>query len=371
MSSTPHLSGVLSAAEIEASAQSIADLQLPTGMIPWFVDGHCDPWNHVETAMALDIAGMHDHAERAYEWLVDMQRPDGSWWNYYLPDGSVEEAKLDSNVCAYVATGVWHHWLCTWDRAFVDHLWPTVERAVDWVLGLRRADGTILWAINEHDRPWDYALLTGSASIAHALHCAAKLAALVNEPRPDWAAVADRLAHVVATEPDAFEPKTRWAMDWYYPVLTGALTGEAAKARLADRWDEFCMEGKGIRCVSDEPCHRERDGRERHRACRDRRSEHRRRSARVDPLAPPRRWCVLDRHRLPEPRTVPLRRDVRVHGSGDHPRRGRDHRRLTREQRVRRPPSRLTGAPPSPAPHPPANFVAAMSPRDISATMVG
>jgi len=25
------------------------------------------------------------------------------------------------------------------------------------------------------------------------------------------------------------------------------------KARLADRWDEFCMEGKGIRCVSDEP----------------------------------------------------------------------------------------------------------------------
>ena len=253
MSSTPHLSGVLSAAEIEASAQSIADLQLPTGMIPWFVDGHCDPWNHVETAMALDIAGMHDHAERAYEWLVDMQRPDGSWWNYYLPDGSVEEAKLDSNVCAYVATGVWHHWLCTWDRAFVDHLWPTVERAVDWVLGLRRADGTILWAINEHDRPWDYALLTGSASIAHALHCAAKLAALVNEPRPDWAAVADRLAHVVATEPDAFEPKTRWAMDWYYPVLTGALTGEAAKARLAVRWDEFCMEGKGIRCVSDEP----------------------------------------------------------------------------------------------------------------------
>jgi len=253
MSRLPDVPGVLRPEEIEETAASIADLQLPDGMIPWFPDGHCDPWNHVETAMALDVAGLHREAERAYEWLVDVQLPDGSWWNYYLPDGSVEEAKLDSNVCAYVATGVWHHWLCTWDRAFVDHLWPTVERAVDWVLGLRRADGTILWAINEHDRPWDYALLTGSASIAHALHCAAKLAALVNEPRPDWAAVADRLAHVVATEPDAFEPKTRWAMDWYYPVLTGALTGEAAKARLADRWDEFCMEGKGIRCVSDEP----------------------------------------------------------------------------------------------------------------------
>jgi len=42
-------------------------------------------------------------------------------------------------------------------------------------------------------------------------------------------------------------------MDWYYPVLTGALTGEQAKARLAEKWDLFAMEGKGIRCVSDEP----------------------------------------------------------------------------------------------------------------------
>jgi hypothetical protein len=42
-------------------------------------------------------------------------------------------------------------------------------------------------------------------------------------------------------------------MDWYYPVLAGALTGEQAKARLAERWDLFAMEDKGIRCVSDEP----------------------------------------------------------------------------------------------------------------------
>jgi len=249
----PDIPGVLSADEVVASAAAIAALQLPTGMIPWFPGGHCDPWNHVETAMALDVAGFHDHAERAYEWLVDIQRPDGSWWNYYLPDGSVEEAKLDTNVCAYVATGVWHHWLCTWDRAFVDHLWPTVVRALDWVLSLRRHDGTVLWAITDEGRPWDYALLTGSASIAHALHCGARLAELVNEPRPDWRAAGDQLAHVVATDPDAFEPKTRWAMDWYYPVLTGTLTGERAKVRLAEGWAEFAMEGKGIRCVSDEP----------------------------------------------------------------------------------------------------------------------
>ena len=253
MTNLPHIDDVLSAEEVVQSAASIAALQLPSGMIPWFVGGHCDPWNHVETAMALDVAGMHAEAELAYEWLVDMQRDDGSWWNYYLADGSVEEAKLDTNVCAYIATGVWHHWLCTWDRAFVDHLWPTVERALDWVLAMRKPNGTILWACTADDRPWDYALLTGSSSIAHALLCGAALADLIHEPRPDWREASIRLTQVIATQPDAFEPKERWAMDWYYPVLAGALTGEQAKARLAERWDLFAMEDKGIRCVSDEP----------------------------------------------------------------------------------------------------------------------
>lgn len=249
----PDIDGVLSADELLQSAESIAALQLPTGMIPWFDGGHCDPWNHVETAMALDVAGLHQQAELAYEWLVDIQRPDGSFWNYYLADGSVEEAKLDTNVCAYIATGVWHHWLCTWDRAFVDHLWPTVHRALDWVLSMRRDDGTILWACTDDGRPWDYALLTGSASIAHALRCGAQLAALINEPRPDWDAAAERLGYLVGQFPLLFEPKLRWAMDWYYPVLTGCLTGEAAKARLNDGWVNFALDNLGIRCVSDEP----------------------------------------------------------------------------------------------------------------------
>src|SRR5690606_23009638 len=83
--------------------------------------------------------------------LADIQRPDGSWHNYYLPDGdrdaTVEEAKIDTNVVAYIATGVWHHWRCTGDRGFVDNLWPTVERALDCVLDLRRNDGLVLWAV--------------------------------------------------------------------------------------------------------------------------------------------------------------------------------------------------------------------------------
>ena len=150
--------------------------------------------------MALDIAGLHHEAEDAYEWLAPIQRDDGSWHNYYWPDGSVEESKLDTNVCAYIATGVWHHWRCTWDRGFLDHLWPTVERALDWVLAQRRADGLALWAIEaDGTRPWSYALLTGTSCIQHALRCGHALAEAIGEARPGLAP--GRRAHDASPSP--------------------------------------------------------------------------------------------------------------------------------------------------------------------------
>ncbi len=57
----------------------------------------------------------------------------------------------------------------------------------------------------------------------------------------------------IVERPDAFEPKQRWAMDWYYPAMCGAFGVSAGKARLADGWTTFVMEGLGVRCVSDEP----------------------------------------------------------------------------------------------------------------------
>jgi hypothetical protein len=251
--SLPEVTGVLTADEIRVTGDHLAALQLPSGMIPWYRGGHCDPWNHVESAMALDVVGRHDEAAWAYDWLATTQRPDGCWHNYYRSDGSIEERKLDTNVCAYVATGVWHHFRCTSDRRFLDELWPTVERALDWVLRHRRHDRTILWAVEPNERPWDYALLTGTCSIQHALRCGASVGLAAGVERPDWVAAADELTSVIADRPNAFEPKDRWAMDWYYPVLTGALVGEAAKARLADGWETFAMEGLGVRCVNDEP----------------------------------------------------------------------------------------------------------------------
>ena len=248
----PDVPGVLSGPEAAETLDTIAEVQLPTGMIPWFPGGHADPWNHVEAAMALAVGGRRREAERAYDWLVAEQRPDGAWHQYYLAD-RIEENKLDANVCAYVAAGVWHHHLLYGDTGFLDTMWPVVERAIDFVLGLQTRRGEILWARHADGTPWSFALLTGSSSICHSLRCAIALAEHLGHERPDWELSAARLGAVVRDQPDAFAPKDRWAMDWYYPVLAGVLDGESARRRLAQRRDDFIMDGRGVRCVSDRP----------------------------------------------------------------------------------------------------------------------
>ena len=257
MSDVPFVDGVISEDQVVETATAIASWQLPNGMIPWFPGGHADPWNHVEAAMALDLAGLHTEAERAYQWLVDIQHENGAWHQYYLAD-SIEQDKLDANTVAYIAAGVWHRWLVVGDKTWVETMWPVMEKAVDFVLDLQTPRGEILWARHADGTPWSFALLTGSSSICHSLRCAVAVAELLGHERPDWELSAARLAQVIRAHcagqaPDAFAPKARWAMDWYYPVLGGVLRDDAAHERLDARRSAFVVDGRGVRCVSDRP----------------------------------------------------------------------------------------------------------------------
>ena len=246
------VAGIVTGAELKATVDAIAEWQLESGMVPWFPGGHADTWNHTEALMALMLGGHRAEVELGFEWLRSAQRSDGSWHQYYVADG-VEQDKLDANCCAYVAAGVWFHWLIHRDRGALESMWPMVEAAIDFVLELQTPRGEILWARHADGTPWSFALLTGSSSICHSLRCAVAIAGELGHERPDWELSAAQLARVIRDEPDAFAPKHRWAMDWYYPVLGGAITGEEGRARLNARFDAFVTDGWGVRCVSDRP----------------------------------------------------------------------------------------------------------------------
>jgi hypothetical protein len=242
----------VAAVGLDLTVQWILDQQQADGSIPWYAGGHVDPWNHVEAAMGLDVGGFHAEARRAYRWLAVTQRPDGAW-PASVRAGRVVDPTLDANFVAYVAAGAWHHWLATGDEGFAEELWPAVERAIGFVLDLQSADGTFYWARDASLRPWPTALLTSCSCIHLSLGCALRLAELLERPQPEWELAMTAVADAIVREPHCFEPKDRFSMDLYYPVLGGALRGEAAAGRLKERWDEFVVPGLGARCVSDRP----------------------------------------------------------------------------------------------------------------------
>ena len=239
--------------DIQAPAALIAETQRPSGEIPWCEGQKTDPWDHVEAAMGLAAAGHVARARKAYEWLAACQLPDGSWYSAYV-DGAVEDRTRDANMAAYIAVGVYHYFLLTADRSAVCALWPTVERAIDFALGLQAPGGEVHWAVSPEGNVDRMALLTGSSSIYMSIKCALALAGVVGRRRPAWRAALGRLGEAIRSKPHLFNmTKSRFSMDWFYPVLSGAVTGADARQRIERGWKKFVVEGLGVRCVSDQP----------------------------------------------------------------------------------------------------------------------
>jgi hypothetical protein len=243
----PYVEGVLSAADVAETAASIAAMQEPWGAIPWTVGEHVDIWNHVEGAMALLVGGQVTAAERAYAWIPTMQRADGSF-PMKIVDGRPEDERGEVNMSAYFAVGLWHHWLVRRDIRFVERYWPSVRAALDWVVSMQEPFGGIRWTPVD-----DFCLLTGSSSIYHSLRAGVALADLMDDPQPEWELAGGRLGHAVRVHRDLFADKSTFSMDWYYPVLGGAVRGRDAFELIESRWDDFVVPDLGIRCVDTNP----------------------------------------------------------------------------------------------------------------------
>lgn len=242
---------------VQTGANYILAQQQADGAIPWFDGGHADPWDHVEAAMGLSIAGEFAAAEAAYGWLAELQLPDGSWWAAYK-DGEVHNGeRRESNFVAYIATGIWHHYLITDDKKFLQRYWPVVERAVEFVRHLQTEHGDIHWAVDGDGVPKEDALITGCSSIYKSLECAISIAHSLGRARPQWVESRSTLGRTLREKPQRFDrtwaSKARFSMDWFYPVLAGVYTGNAASERLRKKWNEFVVAGLGCRCVNEEP----------------------------------------------------------------------------------------------------------------------
>jgi hypothetical protein len=73
--------------------------------------------------------------------MQTMQLADGSWFSAYRK-GIPEDRTRETNMSAYIAVGVFHYWLVTGDRNFLESMWDTVRRAIDFAVGLQqRANG--------------------------------------------------------------------------------------------------------------------------------------------------------------------------------------------------------------------------------------
>jgi len=243
----PRVDGVLTAEQVAETAASIAAMQEPCGAVPWAVGEHVDIWNHVEAAMAMLVGGEVEAAERAYDWVPTLQRADGSW-PMKIVDGRPADERGEVNMSAYFAVGLWHHWLVRRDLGFVHRHWPSVRAGLGWVVAQQLPWGGINWTPSE-----DLALLAGSSSIYQSLRAGVALADLLDDPQPEWELAGGRLGHALREHRDRFADKSTYSMDWYYPVLGGAVRGRAGLDLVASRWDDFVVPGLGIRCVDTNP----------------------------------------------------------------------------------------------------------------------
>lgn len=231
----------------------ILTLQRESGDIPWHTDGKTDPWDLVESIMGLNIGGKFDASYKAFEWLRSKQNPDGSWFSSYI-GGVPEDRTCETHMAAYISVGLFHTWLINKDTRFLEHMWPVMEKAVDYALSLQAPNGEIYWAKSPEGVVDPMSLLAGSSSIFLSLKCALAICGILGKSRSDWGTSFQKLGRSLVQDIHKYNvSKSRFSMYWFYPVLSGALTGEKAVQRIEKHWGKYVIEGQGSRCVSDQP----------------------------------------------------------------------------------------------------------------------
>ena len=234
----------------------IAKCQNKQGAIAWEPNGKVDPWDHVESIMALNLLDFKDEALKGFDWLISSQQQDGSWYSEYQGE-KITNLNKETNFCAYISSGALHHFLNYRERSFLEKIWPTLKKSIEFVISGQTDEGDILWAKDNNEEWMDDSLLTGCASIFKSLNDFNKIAKTLGYEEFFLKEEIKNLKDSITNKPERFdrtwESKARYSMDWYYPVLCGIYSKQDSKKFINERWDEFVVPGLGCKCVSEEP----------------------------------------------------------------------------------------------------------------------
>ena len=238
------------------SIDYILSVQNKDGSIPWEIDEKLDPWDHIEAAMGLSIAKRKQESERAFLWLKEQQLKDGSWYSEYR--NSIPTTKRrETNFTAYIATGLWHYYLIFEDKAFLEKMLPTLSKSVSFILSMQTEDGDIYWAAEEGKEILDDSLITGSSSIFKSLECASAIYKTFKLPDQNIRSSMEKLKYSLNNNLERYDrnwdSKSRYSMDWYYPIMCGVYDKEKSVKLIESKWSDFIVEGKGCKCVKEEP----------------------------------------------------------------------------------------------------------------------
>jgi glucoamylase len=129
---------------------------------------------------AFDKAGLTSLSRAFYRWAVLAQDPDGSWQQRHYHDGRLAPSwGLQIDEGGSILWGMHQHYLVTGDRAFLEEMWPAVERGATFLLSFLDEETGLplpskdLWEEREAEHTYSAAAvfggLTGAAAIAREL----------------------------------------------------------------------------------------------------------------------------------------------------------------------------------------------------------
>ena len=242
---------------LELLGKFLEDTQLVSGAIPSNQDGSHDPWDHLEAVMGLSTLGYISQALKGLDWMAANQNKDGSWYNLYDNNKPLELNK-QTNYASYIAVAVWHFYLLNQEINFLKRFWEPVKKGILFSLSLQNINGAIAWNIDESSKIDEDYLLTGCSSIAKSIECAIAICQALGRKdyEEEWKIARSKLLATLENPAEIFDLKkdrSRFSMDWYYPILGGINSENRITSLTTKIKDSFWVKDLGIKCVSDEP----------------------------------------------------------------------------------------------------------------------